>query len=173
MEGANDLAEQLAQNGSSAPADAAISALRAMIDFAKTQNVRPFLATVTPENPLGSIPQRRGGAANFVPPFNDRLRSLAASEGITLVDVYAAITSTAGWETTLIGPDGLHPTVVGYAKIAETFFNALKTTLETTPSSVPTMRMFSAPPLPPGRTGSFARPPAAGPGSRPGARRPR
>lgn len=167
MEGANDVAEQLALGGSTAPVDAAIAALRSMIDFAKSRNVRPYLATITPENPLGTIPARRGGAANFVPPFNDRLRSLASAEGITLVDVYAAFN---GDVTTLIGSDGLHPTVAGYAVIANTFFARVKETLETATS--PTFT-FSAPFSAPARTGLSATPAAGRPGSRPGAQRPR
>ena len=32
--------------------------------------------------------------------------------------------------TTLIGPDGLHPTAAGYQVIATTFFNVIKASLE-------------------------------------------
>jgi lysophospholipase L1-like esterase len=62
-----------------------------------------------------------------VAPFNDRLRELAASEGIVLVDVYAALNTDTG---KYVGFDGLHLTQDGYAKVADTFFTALKTALE-------------------------------------------
>jgi hypothetical protein len=46
---------------------------------------------------------------------------------VTLVDVYQAFNGNLA----LIGPDGLHPAADGYAKIADTFFTAIKSTLET------------------------------------------
>ena len=38
-----------------------------------------------------------------------------------------------------IGVDGLHPTEVGYAKIAEIFMNAIKNTLEVPPAAPPSL----------------------------------
>ena len=49
-----------------------------------------------------------------MPGFNDSVRALAATEGVTLVDVYQAF----GGNLALLGPDGLHPSADGYAKIA-------------------------------------------------------
>jgi hypothetical protein len=41
-----------------------------------------------------------------------------------------------------LGPDGLHPSGDGYAKIADLFFTAIKSTLETSSSSgVRTLRL--------------------------------
>jgi lysophospholipase L1-like esterase len=53
------------------------------------------------------------------------------------VDLHAAFGGTA--TTELIGPDGLHPTEAGYQKIADTFFAAIKSTLEVVPAP-PTVR---------------------------------
>lgn len=120
MEGANDLADRDA-----AIEPQVIAGLRQMILDARSRGVRPFLATIPPEH-HGCCPDR-GLAASLVPGFNDRVRDLARQEGATLVDVYDALLPN---ESVYIGFDGLHPTVEGYAKIAETFFTAIKQTLE-------------------------------------------
>jgi lysophospholipase L1-like esterase len=118
MEGANDLSDRDDRITASA-----IANLRQMIRDAQSRNVRPFLATIPPEVPGGL----RALGWSLVAPFNDRLRELAASEGIVLVDVYAALNADTG---KYVGFDGLHLTQDGYAKVADTFFTALKTALE-------------------------------------------
>lgn len=137
MEGSNDVDEQSNENGNTAPVDAAFANIRSMIEYAKYRNVRPYLATIPPQNQYRDFPARRGVGALFVAPFNDRLRALASAEGITLVDVHAAFMAVSGWETALIGSDGEHPTVQGYALIARTFLGQLKSTLEV--AATPTM----------------------------------
>ena len=82
------------------------------------------------------LPQRPGGAKAFAPaliaPTNDRIRAMAMAEAATLVDLYAAFGGVAG---TLIGDDGLHPNAEGKQKIAETFFDAIRSRLEIAPGS--------------------------------------
>ena len=124
MEGANDLAPTM-----SLPAVAA--GLGRMIDNARSRGLKVYLATIPPENASSPcMPQCRGGNAGLVPPFNDQVRALAASKGIPLVDVFQAFN---GDVITLIGPDGLHPSEAGYHLIADTFFSAIKQTLEVSP----------------------------------------
>jgi lysophospholipase L1-like esterase len=130
MEGANDINSR--DTNSIAPA---VAVMDSMVRLAKGRGMRVFLATLPPQNPLGS----RGQGAVLVQPYNDALRSMAASENITLVDVYQAF---GGDITTLIGSDGLHPTTAGYQRIADTFFAAIKQSLEL-PS--PTASKTSAP----------------------------
>jgi lysophospholipase L1-like esterase len=138
MEGANDLVN-VASGLTTIPAVAA--GLGQMIDHARLVGIRPFLATIPPENPdmlTGCSPQCRGGEAALVPPFNDQVRALAASKGVPLVDVYLAFNGNLS----LIGPDGLHPNAAGYQLIADTFFAAIKQNLEvasatTTHSALP------------------------------------
>jgi lysophospholipase L1-like esterase len=141
MEGTNDIFY-----GDPAGVDIAIngnppgsSGLSLMVSTARNRGLRVFLATVPPMVPGGA----RACGNRLVVPLNDRIRSLAASQGVTLVDVYAGMGSAF---SQYIGPDGLHPNVAGYDNIATTFFNVLKTTLEvnggattnsTTPSAVP------------------------------------
>jgi lysophospholipase L1-like esterase len=118
MEGSNDVDAR-----DSRVEDAALANLGAMLRDAQSRGVRPYLATIPPMVP-GL--QRSLGAA-LVPGFNDQIRALAASAGVTLVDVYNALNTAP---TQYIGFDGLHPNADGYAKIADTFFTALRATLE-------------------------------------------
>ena len=129
MEGVNDFPNY----------QAALSAMQQMVEYGKRRGVLVYLATVPPENPH---PVGCGGgdsilSANwaFVPPYDDGLRGLAGSEGISLVDVYAAFN---GDVTTLVDCDGLHPTPAGYQVIADTFFKALEQTLEVAPTTTST-----------------------------------
>lgn len=126
MEGSNDLA-----NRDSRSIPPAIANLRAMLDDAKSRAMRPFLATVPPMVPGGP----RGLAWSLVPMIDDQIRQLAMSESVPLVDVYAGFGDSF---QQYIGPDGLHPNAAGYAKIADLFFAALKSTLETLPAATST-----------------------------------
>jgi lysophospholipase L1-like esterase len=150
MEGTNDL---VYKDSTLEPQMMAV--LRQMLDSAKGRGVRPYLATIPPMNPAGSRASTEYGWY-LVPEVNDQIRALAASENVTLVDVYQALNTDVG---TLIGPDGVHPTVAGYAKIADTFFAAIKGTLEQTIGLTATAVSRA-------RTGSSATPAAAGQGSR-------
>ena len=119
MEGSNDLASR-----DDRIVPSAIAGLQQMVRDAKSRGIRPYLATIPPMNPAGF----RGLAWSLVPGFNDKVRALAASEGVTLVDVYLGFGNDLG---TLLVFDGLHPSVQGYAKIADLFFAAIRQTLET------------------------------------------
>ena len=113
MEGTNDLLD------GSRGADTAIVNLRQMIAIAKSLNVQVALATVAPQRPNGL--RNRGAVAALVPSFNDRIRALAASEGVVLVDVYAGMKDNLN----LIGVDDLHPTELGYSVMADVFYGAV------------------------------------------------
>lgn len=126
MEGSNDLGT--AYTSGSTFSDAAITGLQSMLRRAKTAGLRPYLATVPPMNPNACTPICRGRAAGLVNPFNDRVRSLALSEGVTLVDVNQGFNG----DLTLLSQDGLHPNAGGYERIADTFFQSIKSTLEQT-----------------------------------------
>jgi lysophospholipase L1-like esterase len=135
MEGANDLANNDVSD--------VIAGLGRMIDDASSRRMRVFLATIPPENPNGFDPFDRGLEAGAVAPFNDQVRSLAASKGVPLVDVYQAF----GGDLTLIGNDGLHPTAAGYHLIAGTFLASIRQTLELPAAlgsnSTPTRQLFA------------------------------
>ncbi|MCC7416680.1 MAG: HYR domain-containing protein [Acidobacteria bacterium] len=120
LEGANDLFDRDARL-----IPAVVEGLRQMIGDARSRGVRPFLATLPPQH-HGCCPDR-GLASTLVPMLNAEIRALAEREGADLVDLYDAMLPA---ESTYIGFDGLHPTVEGYAKMANTFFEKLGKTLE-------------------------------------------
>jgi lysophospholipase L1-like esterase len=122
MEGANDLSRH--------DIPGVINGLARMVDDAKSRQMRVFLATIPPENPLGFNPDR-GVEAAQVPPLNDQIRVLAISKNVPLVDVYQAF----GGDLSLLGNDGLHPTAAGYHVIADAFFASIRQTLELAPAT--------------------------------------
>ena len=121
MEGTNDL---LDRPDIGRGADAAIAALRRMVQDAKGLNVTVALATVPPQR-AGGV-RHRDAVAQLIPSFNDRIRALATSEGVLLIDVYAGMKD----DISLIGVDDLHPTIRGYDTMAGIFFEAIKSSLE-------------------------------------------
>jgi lysophospholipase L1-like esterase len=139
MEGSNDIFY-----GDASREPAAYDGLRAMIRYARANGIRPYLATIPPTNPTSCDPVCRGrDPFGLVSGFNDGVRALAKSEGAELVDVYQAF----GGDLSLIGPDGLHPAPDGYKRIADTFFTAIRQTLETSSTSgILTQRHPSASP---------------------------
>lgn len=103
--------------------NAGIAGMDSMAKEARNRGARVFIATLTPSRP---------GGVNTLPPdwlveYNNRLRTLAASEGAVYVNLYDAMLPAL---TTHIGVDGLHPTEAGYRRMAEEFFLAIRTTLE-------------------------------------------
>ena len=65
--------------------------------------------------------------AKWVVALNGRLREIAIGESAVFVDLYQALVSNV---VTYIGVDGLHPTEIGYQRIAEAFFTAIQGALE-------------------------------------------
>jgi lysophospholipase L1-like esterase len=116
LDGHNDL-------GSTAQAIEGYNALASMVQQAKASGVRVYLATLVP-----SIPGRlRSQPQALLLQFNDAVRTLAAREGVALVDLYTAMLPEVN---TLIGIDGLHPNEAGYVRIANLFFAAIRADLE-------------------------------------------
>jgi lysophospholipase L1-like esterase len=128
LDGANDLVDT-----GPAPVQAAIAAMRAMVQMGKARGMKVFLATLPPQNPNGCCPNR-SFAWSLVVPYNDGLRALAASENIQLIDVYQAFN---GDITTLVDIDGLHPTPAGYERIADEFYKAIRQTFAQSSSGSP------------------------------------
>jgi lysophospholipase L1-like esterase len=114
MEGTNDM-------NFPSGADAAIGALKTMIDEAQAQGRRVCLASVPPQRPDGD--RRRALPASRIPGFNDRVRALAESRQLVFVDVFNAMTMS------MIGADDVHPTQQGYSVISDTFANTISANL--------------------------------------------
>jgi lysophospholipase L1-like esterase len=123
LEGTNDLIG--AQD--SLTINSAVDALRRMIVYARGRGARTFIATLPPMN--GQLFNLRD-AAPAVPILNSRIRDMAKAESAVVVDLEAAM------PLSLIGPDGKHPTSQGYQKMADTFFDAIRTTLEVRTSTL-------------------------------------
>lgn len=117
LEGYNDLALGVGF------ASSAASAIETMAKEARNRGARVFIASLTPPRMGGknSLP------VDWVTNLNGRLRSVAAGENAVYVDLYQAL---VGNVTTYIGSDGLHPTEVGYQKMAEAFFTAIQANLQ-------------------------------------------
>jgi len=126
MEGANDL-----NQFGAAGVDSLVSGLRQMVRMARARSMSVFVGTLLPERANGTPP--RASFPQLVVPANDAIRSMAAAEGVFLVDLYAAFGGVP--DPLLISSDGLHPTAAGNERIAETFFTAIRARLESSPIS--------------------------------------
>ena len=122
LEGINDINSFSHQ---SALIPSVIKAYRDMIREARQRGVQVFLGTLLPEDPAGC----RGKAGfDLVAPANEQIKQMAASEGVILVDLYAAYAGVPGPYVPV--EDGLHPNALGYQKIAQTFFDKIRAQLE-------------------------------------------
>lgn len=118
MEGSNDIA--LGEDGA---ASSAAREIGIMVGEARRRGMFVFLATTAPGRPGGS----KTISPILLTDYNNRMRSVAGSTGATLLDINAALATDV---TRYIGVDGLHPNEAGYAKIAETFYNAIRSQFE-------------------------------------------
>jgi lysophospholipase L1-like esterase len=116
MEGVNDLCNAV-------PVSTIEANLRQMISDSRGAGSLVFLGTLPPQREGGY----RARCFSKVPTCNTMIASLAQETNVPLVDIYGAFGGVAG---TLIGEDGLHPNEAGYLKIAETFFEAIKSNME-------------------------------------------
>ncbi len=115
MDGANDL---LAFGEDGVPAT--VDAMKDLIRAVRAHGAIPIVLTLPPQRP--GMPKTSGASA--VPLFNRDLIRTAAVEGVMVIDVYSQ------FDPSLQGPDGLHPSEAGYARIAGICFDALKAAYE-------------------------------------------
>lgn len=118
LEGANDLSALGAAGISSA-----ITAIESMAKEARFRNARVFIGMLPPPRPGG----KNTITTTTVQQYNARLASVAAGEQAVLVDLYGPMLSGVN---IYIGTDGLHPTEIGYQKIADIFFSAIRADME-------------------------------------------
>jgi len=120
------------RGGSSECADAIVKVsdgLRACLRRIREANVGVrymFVSNLTPPGATGS--NRIDG--NAIVQANSRIRQMTAAEGVVHVDSYAAFT---GHEAEYVNVDGLHLRPAGYQALADTFFAAVKATIDQTP----------------------------------------
>jgi lysophospholipase L1-like esterase len=122
LEGINTLNEQ-----HKAGIPLVVEGLRTMIQEARSRSIKVFAATLLPERPGGCRAYDYAEDYDDIIEANVQIRRLIGTEGAILVDLYEAFN---GHTSMLIGEDGLHPSAAGYQRIAETFFDAIKTHLE-------------------------------------------
>jgi lysophospholipase L1-like esterase len=135
MEGSNDTYfayNAPSQSAQTAMLQAAAANIRKMVQLARGNGLRPYLATIPPQNRNACVPICRGYGHELVAPYNDLIRGVALTEGAPLVDVFQAFNG----DLSLLSPDGLHPNAAGFERIADTFFNAVKNTIEV-PATAP------------------------------------
>ena len=118
LEGYNDLLYADPVQGIQA-AELGVSALAAE---ARNHGARVFISTLAPTKP-----GRRHIPLSVIVSANDRLRVVARGEGASVIDVFSALLPDLDGN---IGSDGLHPTEIGYRRIAETVFAAIRADLE-------------------------------------------
>ena len=103
--------------------DQSTDVVQRMVQVAKVHGARVFVGSMVPTI---EGRQRSASSAALVA-YNLKLQQMARDEGAVYVDLYNALLPEAG---TVIGVDGLHPTEVGYKRIADVFFAAIQANLE-------------------------------------------
>jgi lysophospholipase L1-like esterase len=109
--------------GEDGAASSAATEVRIMTQGAKAAGARVFVATPVPGRPGGN----RTIDPFLLQDYAGRMRNVAATEGVYLVDLYAAMLPEV---FRYLGVDGLHPNEAGYTRIAELFFEAIQRELE-------------------------------------------
>ena len=136
LEGFNDInlalfvASTTGQPASTDVVDEVVSQVRWMTRAAQVRGAAVLVATLTPVS--DAFAQANADARSFLAAVNSRLRAMAASTGAGVVDLNAALSGGQ-----LIGHDGIHPTVAGYERVAQAFFDVVVRQFQT--AAVPTM----------------------------------
>ena len=115
MEGVNGI--------SLAGPDLSTEAIRSMVRTGKTLSARVFVGSMIPT----IVGRQRSQVPAELVAYNTKLQQMASEEGVAFVDLYNVLLPEAN---TVIGVDGLHPTEVGYKRIADVFFSAIQSSLE-------------------------------------------
>ena len=100
----------------------ALRGIGALAAEARNRGVRVYLCTLTPTRP-----GRKYVPIGIVQAANARIRDGARGEGAQLIDLFTPLLADVNNN---IGSDGLHPTELGYQRMAEAIFAALRADLE-------------------------------------------
>ena len=125
MEGANDL-NSIVGPGTNAQVDLTVGSMEDMVNDTVRRGIPILLATLPPQRPGGP---KAGGVA-YLDKYNRDLKTMAGKKGAMIVDVNAQL------PLALIGQDGLHPSELGYQRLADIFLDAIKQLYEITPATV-------------------------------------
>jgi lysophospholipase L1-like esterase len=119
MEGYNDI--KVIGNDVNGIASA-IAGITELAGEARRRGARVFICTLAPGRP-GRVEIQRS-TLEFI---NDRLRQVARSEGAVLVDLFGALLPDVNANVSI---DGMHLTPLGYRRVAETVFAAIRADFE-------------------------------------------
>jgi lysophospholipase L1-like esterase len=97
--------------------------LENMTRDAQQRGIAVVLSTLPPQRPNSP----KGIAFREVPMLNREILGLCARYGTGCADIYTAM---GGDSSPLIGTDGLHPTLAGYDRMAETYFEVIVSRFE-------------------------------------------
>ncbi len=100
----------------------ALAGISELAGEARRRGARVFICTLAPSRP-GRIQISRS-ALEFM---SERVRQIARGEGAVLVDLYGALLPDVEANVSI---DGLHLTPLGYRRVAETVFAAIRADLE-------------------------------------------
>lgn len=103
--------------------DLPAGSLHTMAADAKRRGATVFLSTLMPGKPGG----RNSPNVVLMEDLNAKIKTIATAEGAVLINLYDQLLAEAN---TVIGSDGLHPTEVGYKRMADVFFAAIQANLE-------------------------------------------
>jgi lysophospholipase L1-like esterase len=117
LEGANDI-----PGGADGAASSAANEVRIMADEARRRGMHVFIGT-----PVPGKPGNKQISTFLLLDYVNRMRTVAAQSGATLIDFYAIMLPEAD---RLIGVDGLHPNELGYTKMADIVFQAIQSAFE-------------------------------------------
>ncbi len=122
QEGYNDFrVAQMEKNDPVGIENAALG-ISEMAGEARRRGARVFICTLAP-----SRPGRLQIPSAAIQTINERFRQIARGEGAVLVDLYAALLPDINGNVSI---DGLHLTPLGYRRVAETVFAAIRADLE-------------------------------------------
>jgi acyl-CoA thioesterase I len=116
MYGTNDWNTDFCQESLSCPTT---ENLRRVVRFVKGIGSLPFLATITPVNPLLQ-PQQRN---DWIDAINAQIKEMARQEGAFVVDLNQAFKNQPSLPA--LFDDHVHPNAAGYEVIAQGFFEAI------------------------------------------------
>jgi lysophospholipase L1-like esterase len=112
--------------------------LRTIIQTVKVFRSLPVIATIAPTDPTQNPPSRN----QWISDVNNLLRTMAASEGAVVADVFQAFMKQP--DLSKLFSDHIHPNDAGYAVISDAFFEAIAHG-RATPASAAGPVLFAAP----------------------------
>jgi lysophospholipase L1-like esterase len=122
MEGYNDFRVAQGEKQDQVGIENAALGMSELAGEARRRGARVFICTLAP-----SRPGRLQIPTAAILTINDRYRQVARGEGAVLVDIYNALVTDINGNVSI---DGLHLTPLGYQRVAETVFAAIRADLE-------------------------------------------